>query len=280
MPFNTTAPAHYDDPIRMWVPIEFVEPDTLMKGSSDEWPAAYEVRGIVSSAAVDLDGETIDQAGINWSPFMMPCPMTGKPLAPLTWGHPNRGINVIGRGSSIHRMNMPDGTPATALIGQIMTGHPMGRDACTLQKAASAAGLPGLGFSIEGNATKRDPMNRRRILQCTVWSVAVDPSPRNGQALLDPYMQAVGALAKALSAGSTMDSETMPALAVLEAFVKGLSLPKSPEDNVKDNLLKGIDLDDLRALRVLRKNPDLSFTQAREFLASRVAAVQKGKRKP
>lgn len=276
MPVNTTAPANYDDPVRLWVPIEFVEPDTLMKAGPDSWPAAYEVRGVVSSQAVDLDGETIDQAGINWAPFMMPDPMTGKPLAPLTWGHPNRGINVIGRGQSIHSITMPDGTPATALIGTIMTGHPMGRDACTMQKAASAAGLPGLGFSIEGNATLRSPTNRKHILKCTVWSVAVDPSPRNGQALLDPYMQAIGALAKALTSGGHMDSEGSPAAAVLEAFLKGIQ-QQTPVDNMQANLLKGVSLDDLRALRVLLKNPDLSFNRAKEFLAARLPAVQKGK---
>lgn len=264
---------HLDDPVRMWVPIEFVEPDVLMKADA-EWPAAYEVRGVVSSQAVDLDGEVINQRGINWGPFMMPDPMTGKPLAPLTWGHPNRGINVIGRGKSLHEISLPDGTPATALIGTIMTGHPMGRDACTMHKAATAAGLPGLGFSIEGNATQRDPDNRKHILACTVWSVAVDPSPRNGQSLLDPYMQAIGALAKALVTGSEWDAHGMPAQAVLEAFVKalpGVDLAKArlpaPVDRIQADLMKGLNHDDLRALRILRRNPTMSFHDAMDFLA-------------
>lgn len=252
----------HDDPISFWVPLEFTEPDGLMKAEAD-WPAAYEVRMVVSSQAKDLDGETIHQAGINWNPFMAKNPLTGKPLAPLTWGHPNRGINVIGRGQSLHPIQMEDGTPATALIGQIMTGHAMGRDACLMHKAATRAGMTGLGASIEGHATLRDPKDRMQILKCTVWSVAIDPSPRNRHALLDPYMQAITAMAKAMSEGSNFLPDSDPARMVFEAFQKAFSKTTDP---IREDLLKGISNRDIRALRFLRENPGLSFRQAKSAL--------------
>lgn len=268
MALQAIAPAHYDDPVRFWVPLEFVEQDALMKGGDapEAWPAAYEIRGVVSSQAVDLDGEVIDQGGIDWRPFMAPNPMTGQPLAPLTWGHPNRGTNVIGRGKSIHAITMPDGTPATALIGTIMTGHPMGRDACVLHKSATRAGLTGLGLSIEGNATLRDQHNPKHIRKCTVWSVAVDPSPRNSQSLLDPYMHAISAMAKALMAGEIFDPANEAAKEVFNAFLK--ALPTREVDTARDRLLKGISLEEIRAIRILRQNPSLSFIEAMAFLAS------------
>ena len=265
-----------DDPIRLWVPLE-IEPnrDSLFK-SAAELPDSVVVKGLVSSDRRDLDGELIRQDGIDWSWFLTP----GQ--GALTFGHTQWKLRgpIIGRPRQVRPARLDDGTAATWLEGNLWLRTDYGLQVYRDHQAALAAGDPGMGFSIEGTALERDPADPSIVLRCIVYNVAIAFQQKNDVASMDPFEAAMGSIAKAV--GAEVGSVKGPLMALVTAFRSVLGMGDAPflspmsaptrastsrEYGARDALLKGISDDELRALRILRKNPTLPFADAAREVA-------------
>ncbi len=264
-----------DDPVHLWLPLQ-IEPnrDCLFKAVSD-LPDSVTVKGLVSSELRDLEGERIVQSGIDWSWFLK--------YGHLTFGHPATEFNKIGRPLRVANAKLEDGTPATWLEGNLWLRKPLGQQAYLDHQAALAAGDAGMGFSIEGNALERDPNDPTIVLRCIVYTVAIAFQPINPITQLDPIEAAVAGLRKALTVGAGSDGtqpdqvaawliQTLTGLLGMgpqgSGSLAALAKATTP-DPTRLSLLKGVSNDDLRALRIARQDPDITFAEA----ASTVAAL-------
>lgn len=271
-----SPPLLTDDPIRLWVPLE-IEPnrDSLFK-SAAELPDSVIVKGLVSSDRRDLDGELIRQDGIDWSWFLTP----GQ--GALTFGHTQWKLRgpIIGRPRQVRPAKLEDGTAATWLEGNLWLRTDYGMQVYRDHQAALAAGDPGMGFSIEGTALERDPLDPSIVLRCIVYNVAIAFQQKNDVASMDPFQAAMSSFAKAVGADEA-GSIKGPVMALAQAlrsllgmgdapFLSPMSAPTttpSRKHGARDALLKGVSDDELRALRILRKNPALPFADAAREVA-------------
>lgn len=151
-----------------FVPLEFE------KGSSAS--KEMKIRGICSSQSEDSDGETLYPAGFNVTPllatgFLNYNHQASKSAAAII-GEPTKAeIINDGRDLYIEGFLYADSDEAKAVY----------KLAQTLEKNSPSRRL---GFSIEGKATKRDPLNQKRILAADITSVAITACPKNPNTLL------------------------------------------------------------------------------------------------
>jgi hypothetical protein len=243
------------DRVRLFLPLDaHADRDVLFKAAV-ELPDSVPVRGLVSSELRDIQGERIIQSGMDWSWFLK--------FGRLTAGHPATNRNVIGQPVRLAPATLADGTAATFLEGSLWLRKPLGLETYRDHQAALAAGDPGMGFSIEGKATQRDPYDMKTVLACIIYTVAIAFQPINPATFIDPIH--VAALAKALTNGGARLDEGHDIEALLYSFLGGLE----PADNERLTLIKGVSNDDLRALRVLRKASDATLDEARAIVAAR-----------
>ncbi len=280
------GPTEISDPFRVWVPLDMSSEFGALNKAS-ELPETVPVSGLVSSELVDLDGEQILQDGIDWSWFLQ--------FGDLIYGHSHWALGgpKIGKPRELRRATLSNGTAATWLDGMLNCRTPYGFRAYSEHQAALAAGAVGMGFSIEGTATARDPHNPNIVTRANVYAVAIAFQQKNPIATMDP-IQLVG-LAKALEV-DTADRDTRAlrkllrrrlevlassdgngVLAVddLVKALTGIGPEPAPQlsqqfDPARLSLLKGVADDDLRALRILRKVPDMTFADASLEVACRI----------
>jgi hypothetical protein len=231
-------------------------PDDVLAGLPD----SVIVKGLVSSELRDIEGEVIRQDGIDWSWFMK--------YGRLTYGHPATNKNTIGSPRQLLKARLEDGTPATYLEGNLWLRKPLGLQAYLDHQAALAAGDPGMGFSIEGNALERDKNDPRIVCKAIVYTVAIAFQPINPVTTLDPISLVQG-IAKALGMSNNDLSQIDENITgfdlgeILRGLVRLFSPSKmNKAQSTRDMLLRGVSDDDLRALRILRKNPDITFADA------------------
>lgn len=257
-------PVNLDDPFKLWLPLE-IEPnrDALFKSAAQlqtDLPDNVLVKGLVSSEMRDLEGELIRQDGIDWTYFLK----HGR----LTYGHPASNKNVIGTPRTLMKATMANGTPATYLEGNLWLRKPLGLQAYLDHQAALAAGDPGMGYSIEGNATERNHRDPSIVEKAIVYTVAIAFQHINPATALDP-ITAIQGLAKALGVSPSdipaFDEGTDIADAIkslIGIFAPAIFKSKPEMSPARRSLLAGISDDELRALRFLRKNPDITFSDA------------------
>lgn len=250
-----------DDPIRLWVPL-CMEPnrDSLMKAAG-ELPDSVIVKGLVSSEKRDLDKEKIRQDGLDWHSWFL-VPGQGS----ITYGHTHweLGGPVIGRPKRILHAQLEDGTPATWLEASLWLRTEYGLRVYREHQAALAAGDVGMGFSIEGTALERDPYDPTIVLRAIIYSVAIAFQQKNPVAAMDPITVALAQIAKAMAIGAPSNPQGEMLSKAMRAFMGGMQ----PDDLTRLSLLKDVSNDDLRALRIARQCPDLTFSDASLEVAS------------
>ncbi len=280
------APAETADPFRVWVPLDMLNgPSALTKAA--ELPEFVAISGLVSSELVDLDGELIRQSGIDWSWFLQ----FGK----LIYGHSHWSLGgpEIGRPRDLRRATLENGTPATWIEGDLNLRSPFGLRAYSEHQAAITSGAPGMGFSIEGTAQARDPANDNIVTRAVIYAVAIAFQQKNPVATMDAI--AIASLAKALeidvaeqntralrkqlrrrieALASADGNGVLAADDIVTALIGMPAVRPEPQatdtfDPTRLSLLKGVSNDDLRALRIARKNPDLPFGEAAFVVAER-----------
>ena len=207
------------------------------------------IGGIVSTSAVDRQGEKLLQEGLDFAPFLKGGWFNDN--------HEHATEGLVGYPDLAELRQLPDGEQGWYVEGYLLKGHQRADNlwniAVALQKSDRR-----LGFSVEGAIEERDPTNPSVVRKASVREVAITRCPINTGTGLD-------VLAKSLSAGSAVgDPGTSPGEGFplrtesLESEVKGRGKKKKK----KKRLTKSEAVEKLCALR-----PNLGTDLAEKIVA-------------
>lgn len=150
----------------------FIPADFSKSGENGE----MKISGICSSKTEDTDGETLDPSGFDFSPLLE--------KGYFNWNHQaNKSADaIIGRPTEAKVVN---GGNDLWVGGVLYKGSEQARAVYNLAKTLEAEDpTRRLGFSIEGHATDRDPINPKRIRKAVISHIAITHCPKNSNTLL------------------------------------------------------------------------------------------------
>lgn len=158
-----------NDFFAVWAPFD------VMKGSADDAEAMTgRIGGLVSTEALDQQGDRLMQKGIDWSYAL--------DKGWFNYEHKAGPENVLGHPEVIVEA-MHKGEPATKVEGVLYLHKPKAREiyetALAMQKSSTRRRL---GFSVEGKVEARDG---DRIMKSKVLNIAITAHPVNADARLD-----------------------------------------------------------------------------------------------
>lgn len=201
--------------------INFFIPLELVKGQDGE-VGEMKIKGICSTVAEDTDGETLLPSGFDFQPLLE--------KGFLNWNHQsNKNPSaIIGRPTRAEIVN--DGN-AFYIEGVLYKGSPEARSVFQLaQVLESEDPTRRLGFSIEGQALDRDPINDKIIRKARITGVAITPCPKNPNTLLSLMK---GEYSEPFVEEEEEDEEETKKAMSVEGEV-GKTLPESVEGAPKD----------------------------------------------
>lgn len=161
------------DTFSTWTAIDL---DKGVNGEGEEAvsPKAY-IAGVISSDAVDLQGDKIVQEGMDWSYFLK--------RGWLNWEHQQGPENIVGVPTSVEPVTLAGGKKAAYLKGYLLLNRPKAKEIMETAKALSSAGSDRkIGFSVEGQVLARDPQNPKVITKARILNVSVTAHPVNPDA--------------------------------------------------------------------------------------------------
>jgi hypothetical protein len=158
-------------PFKFWVPIEEI---SKAKKPGDDKEIMI-LGGIASTSDEDTDEEELIPEGfdisylkergfVNWNHKKDPEYIIGEPI---------EAVNRKGEGLYVKAQLYPDSDLAKKVY----------KLANTLKKNSKIKRR--LGFSIEGRATERDPLNPKRVLKALITGIAITHSPKNPKSIID-----------------------------------------------------------------------------------------------
>lgn len=159
-----------DDKFNFFIPVEFEKAKTA-KGEE-----IMRVRGVASTDDKDSEEEVLLPVGFQLDRFIN--------YGQINWNHQGKNDpgKIIGE-PDIARIT-PDGK--LYIEGTLYKGHPLAESVWQYAKTLEANGSKRkLGWSIEGRATERDPMNPKRITKALITGVAITPTPVNVNTYVD-----------------------------------------------------------------------------------------------
>lgn len=144
---------------------------TVVSPDPEGSPSRGYIAGVVSTDAVDFQGDAVDQGGLIWDYFLkygwFDCEHDGQIL-----GHPTK---------------VTPGDQETHIEGYLLLEVPRAKDFFEKALALKAAGSSRkLGYSVQGKILERDPVNKSRIKKAVVMRVALSEHPVNASTYLDP----------------------------------------------------------------------------------------------
>ena len=199
----------------------------------------YRIAGIVSTDAVDLEGERVLQEGLDWDYFLQ--------HGWFNLNHRNDPDAVVGYPDKVERVELEGGRVGTRVEGYLIKGYEPAERVWQLLKALEGTDRS-LGFSIEGDVLEREGAEGKVIKRALVRNVAITPNPVNPDARIEV---AAKALVKALTAGHSTPE--------YEGGGSGAALMHQDLD--RNVVSVGIDEDEA-VLMVLKKRPDWSYEKA------------------
>lgn len=150
----------------------FIPADFSKAGEKGE----MSIEGICSSNTEDSDGEYLDPTGFDFQPLL------DKGF--FNWNHQasKDASTILGRPTEAKVIN---GGKDFHVKGYLYKGSKQARDVYDLAKTLEAEDpTRRLGFSIEGQAIERDPINPKRIRRARITGVAITHCPKNANTLL------------------------------------------------------------------------------------------------
>lgn len=162
-----------EDKFNFWMPIDIEK--------SGEGKKKMRIKGVASTADVDTDEEVLEPSGF----------VLDRLVKSGYFNYDHRA-----RENPAFIVGEPD--TAKVVNGQLyvegnLYDTPLARDiyefAETLQKSGSKRRL---GFSIEGKALERDPFNQKRITKALLTGIAITPSPKNSNTIMDVFKGEAG----------------------------------------------------------------------------------------
>ena len=153
-------------------------PFTALKKSGEAEAMTGRIGGIISTESKDFQGESIAQAGVDWSYFLK--------HGWFNYEHKSGPDNVLGHPEMV---TTNDGT--TRVEGVLYLAKPKAKEIYDTAVAMAKAGNHRtLGFSVEGQVLARES---KKILKARVLNVAVTAHPVNPDARLQVLSKAFGA---------------------------------------------------------------------------------------
>lgn len=214
----------------MWGVIEDLpEEESLEKALADGIDPAWLMKGFASSEAYDKDGHVIEQPGIDWSEY--------DALPRVHYTHPYHATKLCGDGVKRERRMVKglDGNYVEVLLNRhLALGRKVRDDHLALCKGYRKQGL---GFSVEGKIVE---MRGHRITKSIVRTLAIDGAPRNQDSMAMPLAAALG---------GAMGYQNFPP----ELAKAAMRLAYDPDIQNRLALIEGVPLNELRALRLLRR---------------------------
>lgn len=166
-----------------WVPFDLVKGNP---NGGDEEPMVGKITGIASAETTDQQGETLVQAGVDWSYLLSKGWLNDE--------HKAGADNVLGEVTAI-RPTILKGVPATAIDGLLYLHKPRAKEIYRTAQAMQKAGTGRrLGFSVEGEVLLRDDRDRKRIIKSRVMNLAVTAHPVHADARLETLVRSMAAI--------------------------------------------------------------------------------------
>jgi hypothetical protein len=131
--------------------------------------ATAKIKGVISTDAVDLQGEIIKQSGLDFEHF--------KTRGVFNYEHRPGAENVLGYPTKVDTSN-----DQTSIEGILLLDQPRAKEIYNLAKAMERAGkVRKIGFSVEGQIVDRDPKDPSIVTKAKVLNCAITVNPVNPQ---------------------------------------------------------------------------------------------------
>lgn len=140
-----------------------VLPTELVKGDNGEW----KVMGLASTASRDLQGEVIDQSGLDLSPIDMK-------KGVFNWDHKKGPENTIGVIDSYKKTK-----EGLWLQGRLFKGHSRAQAVHEIMSSLNKSDVGRMGMSIEGIIKERTGKDGKTIKKAVIHSCALTMNPVN-----------------------------------------------------------------------------------------------------
>ena len=138
-------------------------PTELSKSEDGEW----KVKGLASTANIDLQGEIVDQTGLDLSPV-------DNKKANLNWSHLKGPENIIGTLDSYKKSK--DGL---WLEGRLFQNHDRAKAVYGIMSSLKKSDSGRMGMSIEGVIKERTGKDGKTIKKATIHACALTMNPVN-----------------------------------------------------------------------------------------------------
>lgn len=189
-------------------------------GDAEVNPKLY-ISGVVSSDAVDLQGDKIEQGGMEWDYFLK--------RGWLNYEHLQGPENILGVPTKVEQVDLASGKKGTRIEGYLLMNNPRVRDIVNTAKALEASGTGRtIGYSVEGQVLQRSAKDPKIITKARILNVSITAHPVNPDTSLE-------IIARSLSAG--MESDSMPASTSTTAVARHI-LQMHPEAHNKEVLME------------------------------------------
>lgn len=149
---------------KFYVPLELVKSD---KEGEDEW----QIKGIASTPDEDLQGETVDQEGLDISLLK-----AGRGL--FNFDHQKGPENVLGQIEDAEFIEK-DGKRCLQVEGYLFKHQDRSKAMYNILKSLKKGSVPRVQMSIEGKILQRDFVNNRAIKKARIDKVALTLDPVN-----------------------------------------------------------------------------------------------------
>lgn len=201
---------------------------SFLKGvNGDDAPVdskAY-ICGVVSSDAVDLQGDTLVQSGMDWSYFIR--------RGWLNYEHLQGPENILGVPTKVEQVSLASGKKGTYIEGYLLTNRPRVREIVETARALEKSGTGRtIGYSVEGQVLQRDPNNPKIITKSRILNVSITAHPVNPDAALE-------IIARSLSSEAHMEKAHVAATAIAEHVMR--MHPELGQQDVLMELLRLVD---------------------------------------
>ena len=146
-------------------------PVELTKGQKDGHDQ-WKIKGIASTGDTDLQGETVDQQGLDISALK-----AGRGL--FNWDHQKGPENILGQIEDAEFIKSDDGKQCLQVEGYLFKEQDRAKAFHNILKSIKKGNAPRVHMSIEGKIMERDNFNAAKIKKARIDKVALTLDPVN-----------------------------------------------------------------------------------------------------
>jgi len=214
-----------------WTEISLKKADEPNGGGKDIEPRTY-ICGVVSSDAVDLQGDRIMQRGMEWDYFVK--------RGWLNYEHLPGPENILGVPTKVEQVVLKGGKEGTYIEGYLLMNRPRVREIVETAKALDGSGRS-IGYSVEGQVLQRDLKDPKIITKSRILNVSITAHPVNPDTSLEIVARSLNAVME-----PTMEKAHAAASAVAE-HIKRMH-PELEQKEVLAELLNLINSSEAKAM--------------------------------